>query len=148
VSPTFAPTFRDRIGPIVVPDPEEGRFGRRTMTKKRKTPTGEYAVGKADLQKPRAGRRRRPPREDERIERLFRRRFAVIERGEKVPKTGFAIIHAQLLMKESSGHRRAGKTRDRYEAFARAHGGMRGVLLRRFPPRASDLATKQARRRR
>jgi len=76
------------------------------------------------------GRKRQPPREAELIDRLFRRRFAVIEGGKRVSKTGFAIIHAQLLIKESGGHRRAAKTRDRYEAFARAPEGGGGLLLR------------------
>jgi hypothetical protein len=73
---------------------------------------------------------RRPPKDAELIERLFRRTFAVIERGEKVGKTGFAIIFAQLMAKESAGDRQAAKTRDRYQRFAFAHQGPDGVLLR------------------
>ncbi len=110
------------------------------MAIKRKTPPSDYEIGKG--RPPKAsrwkkgqsgnpkGRVQRPPGEAELIERLFRRSFAVIEGGEKVSKTGFAIIHAQLLMKESAGHRRAGRTRDRYEAFARADEGTGSILLR------------------
>ena len=72
----------------------------------------------------------RLPKDAELIERLFRRTFAVIEGGEKVRKTGFAIIFAQLMAKESAGDRRAAKTRDRYQRFAFAHQGPDGVLLR------------------
>ncbi len=55
---------------------------------------------------------------------------ALSEGGEKVRKTGFAIIFAQLMAKESVGARRAAKTRDRYQRFAFAHQGSDGVLLR------------------
>jgi uncharacterized protein DUF5681 len=75
-------------------------------------------------------KKRRPPKDAEVIERLFRRTFAVIERGDKVRKTGFEIIFAQLMAKESGGHRRAAKTRDRYQRFALAYQGPNGVLLR------------------
>ena len=54
----------------------------------------------------------------------------MIEGGEKVRKTGFEIIFAQLMAKESAGDRRAAKTRDRYQRFAFAHQGPDGVLLR------------------
>ncbi|HEY5206546.1 MAG TPA: DUF5681 domain-containing protein [Roseiarcus sp.] len=72
----------------------------------------------------------RPPKDSELIERLFRRAVAVIEGGEKVRKTGFEIIFAQLMAKESAGDRRAATTRDRYQRFAFAHLGPDGVLLR------------------
>jgi hypothetical protein len=61
---------------------------------------------------------------------FLRRTFAVIEGGEKVRKTGFEIIFAQLMAKESAGDRRTAKTRDRYQRFAFAHQGPDGVLLR------------------
>jgi hypothetical protein len=73
---------------------------------------------------------RRPPKDAELIERLFRRMSAVIEGGEKVRKTGFEIIFAQLMTKESAGDRGAAKTRDRYQRFAFAHQATGGVLLR------------------
>jgi hypothetical protein len=106
----------------------------------RKGPNGEYEIGKG--RPPKAFRwkkgqsgnprrkPRRPPKEAELIEQLFRRTFAVIEGSEKVRKTGFEIIFAQLMAKESAGDRRAGKTRDRYQRFARAYQGSDGVLLR------------------
>jgi hypothetical protein len=72
----------------------------------------------------------RPPKDAEVIDRLFRGAFTVIEGGEKLRKTGFEIIFAQLMAKESAGHRRAAKTRDRYQRFALAHQGPDGVLLR------------------
>jgi Family of unknown function (DUF5681) len=75
-------------------------------------------------------KRRRPPKDAELIERLFRRVFAVIDGSEKVRKTGFEIIFLQLMAKESAGDRRAAKTRDRYQRFALAHQGSDGVLLR------------------
>ena len=95
---------------------------------KRKGPDGEYEIGwgrppkafrwkKGQTGKPRR-ELRRPPKDAELIERLFRRMFAVIEGGEKVRKTGFEIIFAQLMAKESAGDRGAAKTRDRYERFA------------------------------
>jgi Family of unknown function (DUF5681) len=76
------------------------------------------------------GKTARAPDDAEFIEREFRRPCPVIEGGEKAIKTNFAVIHARLLMKESAGNRRAGRTRDRYEAFARADAGTGGVLLR------------------
>ena len=76
------------------------------------------------------GKARRPLKDAELIDRLFRRAFAVIEGGEKVRKTGFEIIFAQLMAKESAGDRRAGRTRDRYQRFANARRGPKGVLLR------------------
>ncbi len=91
----------------------------------RKGPDGEYEIGRG--RPPKAFRwkkgqsgnprrkLRRPPKDAELIERLFRRRFAVIEGGEKIRKTGFTIIFAQLMAKESAGDRRAAKTRDRYQ---------------------------------
>jgi len=107
---------------------------------KRKGPGGDYEIGwgrppKAfRWKKGQSGNPRRklcrPPRDTELIERLFRRTFAVIEGGEKVRKTGFEIIFAQLMAKESAGDRRAAKTRDRYQRFALAHQGRDGVLLR------------------
>jgi len=106
----------------------------------RKGPDGEYEIGRGRppkafrWKKGQSGNRhrklRRPPKDAELIERLFRRTFAVIEGGEKVRKTGFAIIFAQLMARESAGDRRAAKTRDRYQRFAFAHQGPDGVLLR------------------
>jgi hypothetical protein len=105
-----------------------------------KGPGGEYEIGRG--RPPKAFRwkkgqsgsphrkLRRPPKDAELIERLFRRMFAVIEGGEKVRKTGFAIIFTQLMAKESAGDRRAAKTRDRYQRFAFAHLGPDGVFLR------------------
>ncbi len=110
----------------------------------RKGPDGEHEIGRG--RPPKAFRwkkgqsgnprrkLRRPPKDAELIERLFRRTFAVIEGGEKVRKTGFAIIFAQLMAKESAGDRRAAKTRDRYQRFAFAHQGPDGVLLRYVRP--------------
>jgi hypothetical protein len=121
------------------------------MTGKRAKGAGDYAVGKG--RPPKAsrwrkgqsgnpkGRSRRPPGDAEIIDRLFRRRFTVLEAGAKVVKTGFSLIHTQLLIKESAGHRRAGRTRDRYEAFARAHADISGVQLRYV---VSDLAPNSA----
>jgi uncharacterized protein DUF5681 len=106
----------------------------------RKGPDGEYEIGRG--RPPKAFRwkkgqsgnpqrkLRRPPKDAELIERLFRRTFAVIEGGEKVRKTGFAIIFAQLMAKESAGDGRAAKTRDRYQRLAFAHQAPDGVLLR------------------
>ena len=105
----------------------------------RKGPDGEYEIGGRP---PKAFRWKkgqsgnpsrklpRPTKDAELIERLFRRTFAVIEGGEKVRRTGFEIIFAQLMAKESAGDRRAAKTRDRYQRFAFAHQGPDGVLLR------------------
>ena len=97
----------------------------------RKGPDGEYEIGRGRppkafrWKKGQSGNRhrklRRPPKDAELIERLFRRTFAVIEGGEKVRKTGFEIIFAQLMAKESAGDRGAAKTRDRYQRFAFAH---------------------------
>ena len=107
---------------------------------KRKGPDSEYEIGRG--RPPKAFRwkkgqsgnphrkRRRPPKDAELIERLFRRFFRVIEGGEKVRKTGFEIIFVQLVTKESAGDRRAAKTRDRYQRFALAHQGSDRVLLR------------------
>jgi hypothetical protein len=106
----------------------------------RKGPDGEYEIGRS--RPPKAFRwkkgqsgnphrkPRRPPKDAELIERLFRRTFAVIEGSEKVRKTGFEINFAQLMARESAGERRAAKTRDRYQRFAFAHQGPDGVLLR------------------
>jgi Family of unknown function (DUF5681) len=106
----------------------------------RKGPNGDYEIGKG--RPPKAFRwkkgqsgnprrkPRRPPKDAELIERLFRRPFAVIEGGEKVRRTGFKIIFAQLMAKESAGDRRAAKTRDRYQRFAFAYRGPDGVLVR------------------
>ena len=106
----------------------------------RKAPKGEYEIGRG--RPPKAFRwkkgqcgnphlkLRRPPKDAELIERLFRRTFAVIEGGEKVRKTGFEIIFAQLMAKESAGDRGAAKTRDRYQRFAFARQSLDGVLLR------------------
>ena len=106
----------------------------------RKGPDGEYEIGKGRppkafrWKKGQSGNPRRklprPPKDAELIERLFRRKFAVIEGGEKVCKTGFEIIFTQLMSKESAGDRGAAKTRDRYQRFARAYQGSDGVLLR------------------
>lgn len=105
----------------------------------RKAPKGEYEVGRG---RPKAFRWKKgqsgnphrklrlPPKDAELIERLFRRTFAVIEGGEKVRKTGFEIIFAQLMAKESAGDRGAAKTRDRYQRFAFARQSLDGVLLR------------------
>jgi hypothetical protein len=110
------------------------------MGSKRKGTDREYEIGRG--RPPKAFRwkkgqsgnlrrkLRRPPKDAELIERLFRRTFAVIEGGEKVRKTGFEIIFAQLMAKESAGDRGAAKTRDRYQRFAFAHQGPGGVLLR------------------
>jgi hypothetical protein len=107
---------------------------------KRKGPDGEYEIGRG--RPPKAFRWKkgqsgnphrklgRPPRDAELIERLFRRPLAVIEDGDEVRRTGFEIIFAQLMMKESAGDHRAAKTRDRYQRFAFAHQGPDGVLLR------------------
>jgi hypothetical protein len=107
---------------------------------RRKGPGGEYEIGRGRppkafrWKKGQSGNPRRklprPPKDAELIERLFRRTFAVIEGGEKVRKTGFEIIFAQLMAKESAGDRGAAKTRDRYQRFAFAHQGPGGVLLR------------------
>jgi Family of unknown function (DUF5681) len=106
----------------------------------RKGRDGEYEIGRGRppkafrWKKGQSGNPRRklprPPKDAELIERLFRRTFAVIEGGEKVRRTGFEIIFAQLMAKESAGDRRAAKTRDRYQRFAFAHQGPDGVLLR------------------
>ena len=56
--------------------------------------------------------------------------FTVIEGGQTAARSGFSIIHAQLLNREGAGDRRAGRTRDRYEAFARAGADTGDVLLR------------------
>jgi hypothetical protein len=105
----------------------------------RREPENPYAIGKG--RPPEAsrwkkgqsgnpkGRVRQSPSDAELIDRLFRRSFDVIESKAKSSKTGFAIIHAQLLSGESAGNRRAGRTRDRYEAFARAQAGLGGVQL-------------------
>ena len=103
-------------------------------------PDNEYEIGRGRppkafrWKKGQSGnphRKLRPPAKDaELIERLFRRQTAVIEGGEKVRKTGFAIIFAQLMAKESAGDRRAAKKRDRYQRVAFAHQGPDGVLLR------------------
>jgi hypothetical protein len=106
----------------------------------REGPNGDYEIGKGRPPKafrwkkgqsgnPR-NKLRRPPKDAELIERLFRRTFAVIEGGDKVRKTGFEIIFKQLMAKESAGDRRAAKTRDRYQQFAFAYRGPDGVLLR------------------
>jgi uncharacterized protein DUF5681 len=107
---------------------------------KRKGPDREYEIGRG--RPPKAFRwkkgqsgnphrkRRRPPKDAEIIERLFRRVFAVIEGGDKVRKTGFEIVFLQLMTKESAGDGRAAKTRDHYQRFALAHQGSDGVLLR------------------
>ena len=86
---------------------------------KRKGPDGEYEIGwgrppqASRWKKGQSGnphrKLRRPPKDAELIERLFRRTFAVIEGGEKVRKTGFEIIFAQLMAKESAGDRAGGK---------------------------------------
>jgi hypothetical protein len=75
-------------------------------------------------------KQRRPLKDAEFIERLFRRSFAVIEGGEKLRKTGFEIIFTQLMAKESAGDRRAAKTRDCYQRFAVGRQGPNGALLR------------------
>jgi Family of unknown function (DUF5681) len=132
--------IRLRAGPRAVRSQPRGGLDDVSMSWKAKTPPGNYAIGKG--RPPKAsrwtkgqsgnpkGKVRQSPSDSEFIERLFRRRFPVTERGRKVLKTGFAIIHSQLLTKESSGQRRAGRTRDRYEAFARVHEGMGAVQLR------------------
>jgi hypothetical protein len=68
----------------------------------RKRPNGEYEIGKGRPPKAFCWKKgqsgnplrklRRPPKDAELIERLFRRTFAVIEGGEKARKTGFEII--------------------------------------------------------
>ena len=105
----------------------------------RKRPNGEYEIGKG--RPPKAFRwkkgqsgnprrkLRRPPKDAELIERLFRRTFAVIEGGERSARPDSEIIFAQLMAKESAGDRGAAKTRDRYQRFAFAHQGPDGVLL-------------------
>jgi hypothetical protein len=111
------------------------------MNSEREATHGDYEVGyrrppkasrwkKGQSGNPKRKKRTPPLTDAEVIEQLFRRSFDVVEGGKTVRKTGFEIIYAQLLIKESAGDRRAAKARDRYSRFATALRQSRGTLLR------------------